>query len=157
MSLYPAIIINSGFSYSIYLNESLRRRIQVCLHRSPKVNISLTLVDLVGDLGLTLLCLETSVTMWQVLSESIILLFIILELIPMLLVANLTSTKKHLKMTETLAHGYSSESTQRELSNECQHDRVNMVFNTLCALVLWRKVASALQGVRWNVRRCSLG
>ena len=28
------------------------------------------------------------------------------------------------KMTETLAHGYSSESTQRELSNEYQHDRV---------------------------------
>ena len=27
------------------------------------------------------------------------------------------------KMTETLAHGYSSESTQWELSNEYQHDR----------------------------------
>ena len=27
-------------------------------------------------------------------------------------------------MMETLAHGYSSESTQRELSNEYQHDRV---------------------------------
>ena len=26
-------------------------------------------------------------------------------------------------MTETLEHGYSSESTQRELSNEYQHDR----------------------------------
>ena len=31
-------------------------------------------------------------------------------------------------MTETLAHGYSSESTQPELSNEYQHDRVKMVF-----------------------------
>ena len=28
------------------------------------------------------------------------------------------------KMTETLANGYSYESTQRELSNEYQHDRV---------------------------------
>ena len=28
------------------------------------------------------------------------------------------------KMTETLVHGYSSESTQRELFNEYQHDRV---------------------------------
>ena len=27
-------------------------------------------------------------------------------------------------MTETLANGYSSEGTQRELSNEYQHDRV---------------------------------
>ena len=31
-------------------------------------------------------------------------------------------------MTETLANGYSSESTQRELFNEYQHDRVKMVF-----------------------------
>ena len=29
-------------------------------------------------------------------------------------------------MTETLANGYLSESTQRELSNEYQHDRVLM-------------------------------
>ena len=32
--------------------------------------------------------------------------------------------QKHVKMTETLAHGYSSESTQPELSNEYQQDRV---------------------------------
>ena len=31
-------------------------------------------------------------------------------------------------MTETLALRYSSESTQRELSSEYQHDRVKMVF-----------------------------
>ena len=31
-------------------------------------------------------------------------------------------------MTETLAYGYSSESTQQALSNEYQHDRVQMVF-----------------------------
>ena len=32
--------------------------------------------------------------------------------------------QKTLKMTETLTHGYSSESSQWELSNEYQHDRV---------------------------------
>ena len=45
----------------------------------------------------------------------------------MLLVANVANTKqckKTGKMTETLAHGYSSESTQSELSNEYKHDRV---------------------------------
>ena len=29
--------------------------------------------------------------------------------------------------TEPMAHGYSSESTQRELSNEYQHDRVKII------------------------------
>ena len=38
-------------------------------------------------------------------------------------------------MTETLAYGYSSESTQRELSNEYPHDRVKMVFKNLCIIV----------------------
>ena len=45
----------------------------------------------------------------------------------MLVVANLAKIQndtKTLKMTETLANGYSSESTQRELSNEYQDDRV---------------------------------
>ena len=45
----------------------------------------------------------------------------------MLLVANLANTEwcKNLeKIIETLANGYSSESTQQELSNEFQHDRV---------------------------------
>ena len=37
----------------------------------------------------------------------------------------------------TLAHGYSSESIQRELSNEYQNDRVSMVFKTtLCTCAL---------------------
>ena len=49
------------------------------------------------------------------------------------------------KMTETLANGYSSESPQRELSNEYQHDRVCVVFKNLCILVLLTNVASALQ------------
>ena len=31
-------------------------------------------------------------------------------------------------MTETLANGYSSESTRCELSNEYQDDRVKMIF-----------------------------
>ena len=51
-------------------------------------------------------------------------------------------------MTETLAHRYSSEGTQRELSNEYQHDRVTMVFKNLCVLVLWMKVALALEGLK---------
>ena len=50
-------------------------------------------------------------------------------------------------MTETLAYGYSLESTQRELSNEYQHDRVWMVFKNLCILVLWTHIASVLEGL----------
>ena len=50
-------------------------------------------------------------------------------------------------ITETLAYGYSYESTQRELSNEYQHDRVQMIFQSLCIVVLWVKVASALEGL----------
>ena len=42
---------------------------------------------------------------------------------------------KSWKMTETLAHGYSSESTQWELSNEYPHDRVQMTYKNLCVLV----------------------
>ena len=71
----------------------------------------------------------------------------IISLTPMLLMANFANTiwcKKNYKMTKTLANGYSSESTQRELSNEYQHDRV---VKNLCILVLWMKVASALEGL----------
>ena len=50
-------------------------------------------------------------------------------------------------MTETLAHGYSSESIQLELSDEYELDRVQMVFKTLCVFVLLTKVASALEGL----------
>ena len=53
-------------------------------------------------------------------------------------------------MTETLANWYSSESTQRELYNEYQHDRVWMVFNFFGVLVLWRKVGSALEWLRMS-------
>ena len=48
-------------------------------------------------------------------------------------------------MIEPLAYGYLSESVQRELSNEYQHDRVKMVFKNLCVLWLWTKVATALE------------
>ena len=51
-------------------------------------------------------------------------------------------------MTEILANGYSSESTQRELSNEYQYDRVSMVFKNICVFVLSTKVASALEGLK---------
>ena len=50
-------------------------------------------------------------------------------------------------MTETLANWYSSESTQRELSNEYQHDMVRMVFKNLCVIVLLKKVASTVAGL----------
>ena len=53
-----------------------------------------------------------------------------------------------LKMIETLAHGYSPENTQRQLFNEYQHDRVGMVLRNLGVLLLWTKVATALNGLR---------
>ena len=49
------------------------------------------------------------------------------------------------KMTETLAHGFSSKSTQQELSNEYQHEMFKMFFKNLCILVLWTKVALELE------------
>ena len=62
---------------------------------------------------------------------------------------------KNLKrMTETLAYGYSSDSTQRELSNEYQHDRVQMVFENLSVIVIWMKVALALEGLSCRYQHC---
>ena len=58
--------------------------------------------------------------------------------------------QKNLKITETLANGYSYESTQREHSNEYQHDRVRMVFRDIFVFVLWRKVGAALEGFKNN-------
>ena len=58
--------------------------------------------------------------------------------------------KKKRKMTETLANGYSSESPQRELSNEYQHDKVSVISQIskyFCAIVLWVKVAVSLEGL----------
>ena len=69
----------------------------------------------------------------------------------MVLVANLTNIKNDAKILkseiETLANWYSSESTQWQLSNEYQLDRVYMVFKNLCALVLRTEEASALEGL----------
>ena len=53
-------------------------------------------------------------------------------------------------MTETLAHGYSPDSSLRELSNEYQHDRVQMVFKNIRILVLLTKVCSALKGLLFS-------
>ena len=50
--------------------------------------------------------------------------------------ANTKLCKKTGKMTETLANGYSSDSTQPELSNEYQHDRVQILFKNLHVFVL---------------------
>ena len=59
--------------------------------------------------------------------------------------------QKSWKITETLAYGYSYESTQWELSNEYQHDRVWLVFRNISVIVLWTKVASASEGLIWQV------
>ena len=81
----------------------------------------------------------------------------------MLLVANLAKYKikqKTWRMTESLANGYSSESTQRELSKGYQHDRVSMVLGNICVLVLWMKVALSFEpwvnGV-YNLDRAAMG
>ena len=60
-------------------------------------------------------------------------------------------------MSETLAHGYSSGSTQRVvLSNEYQHDRVGIIFKNPCALMLWMEVALSIGRVKMyvNVEHC---
>ena len=53
--------------------------------------------------------------------------------------------QKKWKNTITLAHGYLSESTQRELFDEYQHNGVPIVFRNPCIIVLWMKVAIALE------------
>ena len=50
-------------------------------------------------------------------------------------------------MTETLANGYSSKSTQRELSNEYQYGRVQMFFQNIYVIVHGMEVALALEGL----------
>ena len=51
-------------------------------------------------------------------------------------------------MTETLANGYPSESTQRELSYEYPHDLVMMIFIIICFFVHWTKINSAANSLR---------
>ena len=68
--------------------------------------------------------------------------------------ANLANTKcckNPWKMTETLANGYSYESTQWELSNEYQHDRVSMVFKRICSCALDESIPISIGRVKWNV------
>ena len=50
-------------------------------------------------------------------------------------------------MTETLANGYSSDSTQRELSYEYPDDLVRMIFIVFCILVHLKKVTLASEGL----------
>ena len=51
-------------------------------------------------------------------------------------------------MNETLANGYSYESTQREQSNEYQHIRFYMFFKENSIFVLRTKVATALKRLK---------
>ena len=70
----------------------------------------------------------------------------------MLLVANLAITKWCeicWNLTETLAHGYSSDSTQQEPSDEYMAGFIKF-FKYFCALVPLTKVASALKGLMLN-------
>ena len=48
-------------------------------------------------------------------------------------------------MTETLTHGYSSDSVLPKLSNEYQQDRVKKIFKNIHIIVFWTKVALALE------------
>ena len=50
-------------------------------------------------------------------------------------------------MAGNLAYEYSSESTQWELFKEYQHDSIQKVFKNLWILMLWMKVAIALEGL----------
>ena len=50
-------------------------------------------------------------------------------------------------MTETLAHGYSSESPQWELSKEYRHNRVQMFFKDLCILVFWSQSLGRVKSI----------
>ena len=66
-----------------------------------------------------------------------------------LLVAHLTNAqlcKTPKEMSVTLANGYSSESTRREIYNKYQYDSVSMTFKSRCVLGLWTKVASVFEG-----------
>ena len=50
-------------------------------------------------------------------------------------------------MTKTLTNGYSTESTQEELSIEYQYERVYIAFKNICVIALLTKVALALEGL----------
>ena len=55
-------------------------------------------------------------------------------------------------MIKILAHGYPSESTlSKRRPIKYQHEKVQMVLEKLCILVLWTKVALALEGLKSNI------
>ena len=56
-------------------------------------------------------------------------------------------------MTETMANWYSFESTQRELPNEYQNDRVKMIFIFFLFFVLSTKVTSVAEGLKMRHSR----
>ena len=60
------------------------------------------------------------------------------------------------KITETLANGYSSDSTWQALSNEYQQDTVKMIFEIFCFLVTSVKVTSELKGLRTSASYCNI-
>ena len=66
-----------------------------------------------------------------------------------------TKYSKIIKITETLANGYSFESTQREISNEYKHDRDVMFSKNLCVLVLKTKLATASERSRTLYTTCA--
>ena len=72
----------------------------------------------------------------------------------MLLVTNLAFTTQYkmmqnCEMTETLAHGYPSESTKRDLPDIYQHDRIWKVFKDICSCALDESSLSI-----GRIRRC---
>ena len=61
---------------------------------------------------------------------------------------------KNLKNDRNPGTWYSSESTQWVLSNEYHHDGVQMVFKSLCVIVLWMKVA--VEGLNARIAKQTL-
>ena len=72
-----------------------------------------------------------------------------LTLMPMVVIlVNIVMQKKLKKITETPSNGYSSVSTQGELSNEYQHNRVLDGFRNILHLsAMWRKLSQHGQRV----------
>ena len=60
-------------------------------------------------------------------------------------------------MTETLTHGYSSESTRHSLSNGYPHELVKLFSIYYCIPVHWTKFTSASEGLKqYNYRKSCL-
>ena len=63
--------------------------------------------------------------------------------------------QKFLKMTETLAHGYSSESTHQELPTNTNVTGFRR-FSKIFAHILWMKVALSLEGLTYSCLQISV-